>query len=153
MGRSEMGALRYALLSTSHAGRQVLWSSDVSLVGADARFKRQVGEACERAREASRDNGRRDGRRTIDNTVTRIARRDAQVAARTALDLQRLDDLCERYRGRQALALRQRWFVIGRVLDAAARDNPRVRALLADVLRGANLRRDERACLERFEDV
>lgn len=145
MERSRLDAHRYAVLGAHRSGPSEGWSSgDADAASLDA-FERQLADLCEMARRTRR----RDGARTLARTARRIEAREDALARRTALDLQRLQDLEERYVQRRALALRQRWFVIGRVLDAAMEKDPQLRRTVEALLRSANLRKEERACLER----
>ncbi|MGE3837338.1 MAG: hypothetical protein AB7G40_05515 [Hyphomonadaceae bacterium] len=112
----------------------------------DATIRREIVSVCDMAK-TSNGAARRDGARSMNATVQRIATRDARCAERTALDLQRLEGLRTRYQQRQAVALRQKWFVIGRIIDAAMQSDASLQAAVMDLLANAKLRRDERLCV------
>lgn len=147
MGRSARQALRYALLGTLRSDRAELWTAGAGETVSDADFERQISEVCGLAREVQATNRRRDGARTIETTKQRIATRERHLSRRTALDLQRLNDLEDRQAQRRARALQQKWFVIGRVIESAMQSDPHLRAAVLRLLRGADLRKDERLCL------
>jgi hypothetical protein len=123
-----------------------VWSCSATDAASLDEFEQQILDVC----DAARRSRRRDGARTLARTARRIEAREDALARRTALDLQRLQDLEERYVQRRALALRQRWFVLGRVLDAAMEKDALLRSTVEALLRTADLRKEERACLRRM---
>lgn len=150
MKRTGHDVHRYALLATLNSRRSHIWTHD-GVQSVDANLARQIASVCGMATGC---NGvkRRDGARSIIRAAERIAARDARRAERTAMDLQRLDDLQQRYAQRQANALRQKWFVIGRVIDAAMEEDATLRAAVMRLLSTAKLRRDERQCVNLGRD-
>lgn len=84
--------------------------------------------------------------------LEKIAVREAEWARRSALDLQRLEDLEEREKRRRALALKQEWFVIGRVVAEAMRTDAFWRARILPLLEQAPLSRREKALLGMRQD-
>lgn len=150
MKRTGHDVHRYALLATLNSRRSHIWTHD-GVQSVDANLERQIFSVCEMANGNSGAR-RRDGARAIKTTVHRIAARDARLAERTAMDLQRLDDLQQRYSQRQATALRQKWFVIGRVIEAAMQEDATLRAAVMQLLSVAKLRRDERVCVNLTRD-
>lgn len=95
-------------------------------------FEDHVAALCANAQAAQtgvdgdpQAGGQRNGQRTAEHIRRRVIARETASARRTALDLQRLADLDERMRVRQAEAVRKRWFVLGRLLTRAAAADPR----------------------------
>jgi hypothetical protein len=149
MMHSESRALRYAVLGALRSEPADVWTTDEIRAGKRANFERQIAVACEPPRNAGDEGLRRDGLRSMARTSQRIAARELEYERRTALDLQRLADLEDRRAQRRALALRQRWFVIGRIVEAAMVSDPVLRSAVERVLGMAKLRKDERDCLAR----
>lgn len=145
MKRTGHDVHRYALLATLNSRRSHIWTHD-GVQSVDANLERQIASVCEMA-TSSNGAKRRDGARSMIATAQRIAARDARRAERTAMDLQRLEDLQQRYSQRRALALRRKWFVIGRVIEAAMQEDATLRAAVMQLLSTAKLRRDERHCV------
>lgn len=90
----------------------------------DEAFEQHVAALCQTA-EAVRSAQSRDGGRGADDIKRRVLKRESEWTRRTALDLQRLADIEDRMRVRQAESARKRWFVLGRLLMRAASEDPR----------------------------
>lgn len=150
MKRTGHDVHRYALLAALNSRRHHIWTHD-GVQSVDANLERQIVSVCGMA-TSSNGAKRRDGARAINATAQRIAARDARLAERTAMDLQRLEDLQRRYAQRRAIALRQKWFVIGRVIEAAMQEDATLRAAVMQLLSTAKLRRDERHCVNLGRD-
>lgn len=90
--------------------------------------------------------------RQAQRILEKIASREAEWARRSALDLQRLEDLEEREKRRRALALKQEWFVIGRVVAEAMRNDAFWRSRIMPLLEQAPLSRREKALLGMRQD-
>lgn len=146
MARVHSTSQRYAMLAASRPNHDDGWSPEAALTEAVATLREQAGAGRARA-EAQRRETARDGSRSMEKTAARIAARDAAAARRNALDWQRLEDLQARYDQRQALALKRRWFVLGRLIDETMANNEKFRAAVLAVLRTAATRREDRDAL------
>jgi hypothetical protein len=139
MGR----ALRYAVLGLSHSAVHQGQAEANGACDLDV-FARQATELCRWIRSAG---DAPNTARAIAATEAKIRARDSAALRRNALDYQRLEDLQARQAARRANALRQRWFVLGRVIDAAMGADPRLEAHVLSLLRRAALRKDERSAV------
>jgi hypothetical protein len=118
-------ALRYAVLSSQRPSHEKHWrvDSDDARAMTDEAFEAHVTALCAVAHDvrAARSN---DGARTHERIKQRVQAREAEWTRRTALDLQRMADLDDRMKLRQAETARRRWFVLGRLLMRAAEEDP-----------------------------
>jgi hypothetical protein len=146
MTRVHSTSQRYAMLAASRPNHDDGWPPEAALTEAAVGLREETGVGRAHA-EAHRRDTARDGRRSIEKTAARIAARDAAAARRNALDWQRLEDLQARYDQRQALALKRRWFVLGRLIDEAMANDEKFRAAVLAMLRTAATRRDDRDAL------
>lgn len=147
MKRGARNVLHYSALSTRLDGHMAAWAGQEPSAIAMTAFDTQV-DALVRAVsdvKASRKAPKPD--KSAAKIMKRLASREEEWARRTALDLQRLEDLEERRQQRRAHALRQEWFIIGRVVaDAMARD-PAWRSRILPLLKAAPLTQLERTVL------
>jgi hypothetical protein len=146
MARVHSTSQRYAMLAASRPDHDDGWPPEAARTEVVDALELSAG--AERARASiETSETARDGRRTMAKTAARIAARDAAAAQRNALDWQRLEDLQARYDQRQALALKRRWFVLGRLIDEAMANDEQFRAAVLAMLRTAATRRDDRDAL------
>jgi hypothetical protein len=145
MSRWHASAERYAMLAAVRPVAEHPPSMGCDLSEADdvARASDAVGALAREMQSAQRARGER----TLVRTAERIAAREAAAARRNALDWQRIEDLRARQEQRQALALKRRWLVLGRLIDDAMNGDANFRAAVLAVLRTAATRRDDRAVL------
>lgn len=145
MSRWHASAERYAMLATVRpdAEHHPSMGCDPSEADDGARAAEAVSEKAREMQSAQQARGERSMMRTAE----RIAARDAATARRNALDWQRIEDLRARQEQRQALALKRRWLVLGRLIDDAMTGDANFRAAVLAMLRTAATRRDDRAAL------
>lgn len=146
MAREPRAALRYSDLGSSSV-RCAQWRAcDDEREARDSDFESSIARLCEAARHHQSAEAPR-GTRSAAQLTTRIEKRHAKALRQSAIDLLRLDDLEDRMAQRSALALRQRWFVLGRVLDTAMKADAALAQAMLAILERAELRRDERQLL------
>lgn len=144
MGRAQ--TLRYAVLGLSHSAEHTHSADEIDAPNTEA-FTRHATELCAWKRTAAEDRLLNRAVRAVEETAARMRAREAATERRNALDCQRLEDLQARLAARRANALRQRWFVLGRVIDAAMIADPILAARVLALLRSAKLRKDERSAV------
>lgn len=145
MSRWHASAERYAMLAAVRPDAEHPPSMGCAPLEADdgARVAEAVRELAREMQSAQRARGERSMKRTAE----RIAARDAATARRNALDWQRIEDLRARQEQRQALALKRRWLVLGRLIDDIMGKDENFRAAALAALRAAATRRDDRDAL------
>lgn len=122
--RVKKNALRYAVLD-SRQQSQKHWrvESEDARAMTDEAFEAHVHALCAVAHDV-RNARSNDGARTHERITRRVQAREERWTQRTALDLQKLADLEDRMKLRQAETARRRWFVLGRLLMRAAEEDP-----------------------------
>ena len=145
MSRWHASAERYAMLAAVRPDAEHPPS-----MGCDPSEADDAARACDAVSEKAREMQsaqRARGERALMRTAERIAAREAATARRNALDWQRIEDLRARQEQREALALKRRWLVLGRLMDDVMAKDPNFRAAALALLRTAATRRDDRDTL------
>ena len=147
MKRGARNVLQYSALSSRLDGHGAAWAGQEPTALALTAFDTQVADLMRAVSEVKSAKRNPPPAKNAEKILKRLASREEDWARRTALDLQRLEDMEERRQQRRAHALRQEWFIIGRVVaDAMARD-PTFRARILPLLKAAPLTQLERTVL------